>query len=721
MSIVKKIILQTEFDGKSAEKGIEKVGKQTDKTSSKFQGLNKVSQELQSQLENTFGIPITQIKGYVSGLGSASKAITGTTKSVGFLSKSFKLLKVAIAATGIGALLIAFGGLVSYLTRTQKGIELVNNVMAGLRAAFDVILDRMIIFARGFKEIFIDLDPAKGFDTLKQAVSGLGEELKEETQLAFNLRNELQQLDKEQANLEVRRAKQRAQIEELKKQSEDQTQTEKVRLKAAEQAFEMEQKLLAEQLEAQQRRVDILKQINDLASSTEEDIQLVRDAEIELANLQEESFTKQTELQNKVNAIRKEGADLAIKQGEEQAKIEEERQKLIQATENIRVESQLRDIDNAEELAQRKLVLAFQAQKKEIEAIEGFQAQKAELITELEIKLQSDLSDVRLAAQEDRLKREMQANLELRAFRIDQLDKESQEYINKQTELLENQRNNLLENEELTESERLLIVEKYQAMIDAVKDEALDKEKQRNDQELKWFEMTWKQKAEKVGNYVGQFGGQISGLWSEINQIQANADQRQLQSLRERLDAEVISQEQYDQKVKQIQIEQARRERNLAIFQATINTFTGFTKALQQKGALGFVTGALVLATGLAKVAAIKSQPLPEYGDGGLIQGKSHSKGGVDINAEGDEYVLKKGVYQKYPSAVESLNNGNFETYLRNQADPSRHRKTIERKEKRKREMRRKRGENGMVVKNYKQLGQEIGKNISGTGYTKKR
>ena len=32
---------------------------------------------------------------------------------------------------------------------------------------------------------------------------------------------------------------------------------------------------------------------------------------------------------------------------------------------------------------------------------------------------------------------------------------------------------------------------------------------------------------------------------------------------------------------------------------------------------------------------------------GGILKGKSHSKGGIDINVEGGEYVVKKGSVNK--------------------------------------------------------------------------
>lgn len=51
-----------------------------------------------------------------------------------------------------------------------------------------------------------------------------------------------------------------------------------------------------------------------------------------------------------------------------------------------------------------------------------------------------------------------------------------------------------------------------------------------------------------------------------------------------------------------------------AIVQATINTYEGASKALAQGGIYGTIMAAVVVAQGLAQVAAIRSQPLPQTG-----------------------------------------------------------------------------------------------------------
>lgn len=68
--------------------------------------------------------------------------------------------------------------------------------------------------------------------------------------------------------------------------------------------------------------------------------------------------------------------------------------------------------------------------------------------------------------------------------------------------------------------------------------------------------------------------------------------------------------------------------KKLAIAQALISTYVGFTKALEQGGVLGLVTGATVLASGMAKVAAIRATKMGGGGGGGTGSSAGMIRGG---------------------------------------------------------------------------------------------
>jgi len=94
----------------------------------------------------------------------------------------------------------------------------------------------------------------------------------------------------------------------------------------------------------------------------------------------------------------------------------------------------------------------------------------------------------------------------------------------------------------------------------------------------------------------------------------------------------------------------------LAQAQAIIDTYAGANKAFAQGGVLGFVTGASIVAQGLANVATIQQQvnEMQSFEAGGLVGGRRHSQGGTMIEAEQGEFVMSRNAVQSI--GVETLN-----------------------------------------------------------------
>ena len=71
---------------------------------------------------------------------------------------------------------------------------------------------------------------------------------------------------------------------------------------------------------------------------------------------------------------------------------------------------------------------------------------------------------------------------------------------------------------------------------------------------------------------------------------------------------------------------------------------------------------AMATAMGAAQIAAIKSQPVPTYGEGGVIQGKSHAAGGVKVlggraEVEGGEFITNKYTTTRNVELLEFVNS----------------------------------------------------------------
>jgi hypothetical protein len=250
-----------------------------------------------------------------AGLASEFKVMGVSLNSVkaGFVSagKSAKVMfgsiKAGIMSTGIGALLIAFGSLATFFTKTKKGAELLEVAFSGLGAAMSVIVDRVSKFGGAIVKLF--QGDAKGaLQDVKGAFTGIGEEIANDTRQAIALKQAFQDLRDSERNLNVETAQRRAEIEALKLIAEDVTNSEQVRLKAAQDAFAIENKLLADRVANAEEAVRIQKEQNEINQSMDEDLDALAQKEIDLANIKAESTTKQIELNNKINSIQAESA-----------------------------------------------------------------------------------------------------------------------------------------------------------------------------------------------------------------------------------------------------------------------------------------------------------------------------------------------------------------------------------------------------------------------------
>lgn len=312
-------------------------------------------------LQNAFGLG-TLAAGQT---GQALNALQGgfgqVTSGLGTVSKAFGTLRGAIAATGIGILLIAFGALISYLSETQSGIDFIQRKTAALQAVFNVLKNVVIGLGKSMFEAFsnpkkllqeiadfiqsqllvrlgstktilegiVNLDLKKvadGFGEMTLGITnatdkakGLGDALTDIATKATAAAKEgesiavaNQKIAASERELAVRRAESRAQIEGLKKASDDSTKSAQVRLAAAQQAASIENSLLKEQLGLQQQKIDLeIRSQKNTANTTNEDKQRLADLRKERAETQQESLTLQTELQNKINSINTESAGKA--------------------------------------------------------------------------------------------------------------------------------------------------------------------------------------------------------------------------------------------------------------------------------------------------------------------------------------------------------------------------------------------------------------------------
>lgn len=278
---------------KEAEEQTEDTKQETKEYDKQLKDTSSTTSKMADKLDDMTGGLLSSVKG----LGSAIKGLKG--------------FKAALAATGIGLIIIAVGSLAAAFKNLQGPMSFVEDLLGGIGAVFDTLIKRMGTLGEAIAILFSSEGSlferaSKAADKAKEAFSGLGEEIKS----TFEAGQDLSEQTRELNLLEAERLKTisalERQIEQLKLTSEDQTKADSVRAKAANEAFDLQEKRVALLIDLEQRRLAIAQQTFDLSTETDQD-------KIDLLNIETEGNERivtlegqLVELSNSRNSILKE-------------------------------------------------------------------------------------------------------------------------------------------------------------------------------------------------------------------------------------------------------------------------------------------------------------------------------------------------------------------------------------------------------------------------------
>lgn len=444
----------------------------------------------------------------LSGVGNYLKGIKGefasvTASTVGW-TRVLKLLRVALVSTGIGVLVVALGSLVSYFAKTQKGIELANKLMASLGATVNVLVDRVSKFGSVLVNLFSGNFKQAGEDA-KAVFKGIGDEIVEETKRAWELADVLNEIDKREVMLSMSRAANRAEIEKLKKAADDTTLSTEERIKAAEKAAKIEQDDLKIQTKLAEARLanslgftkmndevrKLIEQIKQgditadevisklgLSESTIDDLREFSEQYVALQELQEDSYGRQTELQNTLNSIRKEGAD-AAKEMRDKELTE------VRAAED----AMLNLVKDSREKARKEIELTYSRQiedlKNRLKTETDLTAKAREAIdTQIRVLEQQKDSELQKLS-DDELKKEIENRQKLISLQLEAVKDGSEQEYRLRMEQLAAQREAELSEKELTEQMKIAIEEKYRKQQKDLTDQFNAEVRQKQQEEMR--------------------------------------------------------------------------------------------------------------------------------------------------------------------------------------------------------------------------------------------
>lgn len=380
---MEKVVIQLEADTTQAIKGIDKVDES-------IKDVNKSSADTTNTLDKMSGGAITTFKNFKSGLASAVKG--------------FKSLKFAIAATGIGALIIAITAVGQAFTRSEEG----QNKFAKLMGVIGAVTGQFMDAIAGLGDLIIGAfeNPKKAindfvnlikdnivnrFEGLLELVPQLGkaigllfegkfreagktaanaaakvslgvEDIVGKTQQAIDKTNEFIQAtvkegeiagkiadqrakaDKVDRELLVERAEANRRIAELREQAADKENVSlEKRLEAIKEAGQIEADITQKEIEAAKLRLEAKQAENALGLSTKADLEEEAQLKAQVINLETNRLRTQKALTAELTtAIREQAAERKAIQAEEDA-AEKERKDKIAAEDKEREEQQLKD------------------------------------------------------------------------------------------------------------------------------------------------------------------------------------------------------------------------------------------------------------------------------------------------------------------------------------------------------------------------------------------
>ena len=138
---------------------------------------------------------------------------------------------------------------------------------------------------------------------------------------------------------------------------------------------------------------------------------------------------------------------------------------------------------------------------------------------------------------------------------------------------------------------------------------------------------------------------------------QSWAQQQKIQKQQEQLE---IKKQKLEERQKAAEQKRNKQQQKVQIAQATASTALAVTNALAvQPWFLGVALAAVAAAMGAVQIATIAKQ---KFADGGVIQGKSHSQGGVPVlggsaEVEGGEYITNKVTTSKNVDVLTFINS----------------------------------------------------------------
>tara|TARA_R110002153_G_scaffold94452_1_gene227756 strand:- start:4529 stop:6508 length:1980 start_codon:yes stop_codon:yes gene_type:complete len=252
------------------------------------QARSKANTELKNTVKNqrdysgVLGVIDRQTGGAISGFQGMIQGITGATKG-------FKLMRIAIIATGIGALVIAITSVATALTNSEAGQNKFAKMMTMIGAVIGNVTDILGNFGNAIISFVTGNfdDALESINKVSEGIKNFGEETKKEIKLAGELADKRAAADKIDRDLLLQRAEANRRFNELREKAADKENVSIAdRVAALKEAGRIDEEITKKEIAAAKLRFEAKKLENSLSASTKEDLDEQARLEAELINLE---------------------------------------------------------------------------------------------------------------------------------------------------------------------------------------------------------------------------------------------------------------------------------------------------------------------------------------------------------------------------------------------------------------------------------------------------
>jgi hypothetical protein len=558
----------------------------------------------------------SQLEKFKMNVGNYKSALEGLPGPIGNIVSGVGRVTSTLAKIGpigalVGAAVAAIATpLVAFFTKSEKGFEMMERKMSGLKAEWNILVGELIKggekMAEGFekperKASFLS-KTVQGFGVYLTALTGNTKHLQFFTDLSIkmNLAGEaaekttakMQELEDLERGMIVPRALANKQMAEAKLRYQDETLSIQDRIDALEQSLKIEIATNQKEIEFAKMAVSNLQSVNELKKQAgqlrDEDLKKEEEAQARVIELETESMIKRRKVASTLNSAKEE---------------------MMRGSQMVQTE-----IDIAEDKSFEDTVKMIEQEQKLID--EKFKAENELVDEQLRIKGKAIVVEAKIKAKQY------------------EPDKEMRE------QALQDAKDSLQD-----------IIDVTQGYADAritIMSEMFAKLAQQDWSNVK----TSKDAFIAIGSAAAGLTGLITAQHeAQLNDLKAQKE-AELALVGDDTAAKEAIEAKYNKKLVELKKRQAKEEKKKALIDAAIATALAIVKGLASGLPMpGILMAALAAVMGGIQIAAIAKQPTPQFTSdqvfaegGAVIGGRSHAQGGTKfVGSDGSRFVAEKG------------------------------------------------------------------------------